>query len=231
MLALRDERVSRAFDPPEAWWPGHPGVVGGRDRQAGGSWCVSDIARGATAVLLNRSERPVASLGAPSRGLLPLAAIKHGTHWTDEVDLGGMASFNLMLVEADSLTWWRFDGQRLDYCALAPGVHVITPAGLSAEPSDRRLLSATARLDDDLSRPTEQAWADWLLVLRSSVPSAEPGALLVRRPLPADDWFQTVFGQFIAARPGTLRVDYVKDPAANGAWTTRFWSSDPAPVT
>jgi len=29
-----------------------------------------------------------------------------------------------------------------------------------------------------------------------------------------------VFGQFIAARPGTLRLDYVVHPESGRAWTT-----------
>ena len=57
ILAVRDELVSRDFDDPDAWWPEQPGVIGGRDRQAGGSWCVTDVATGVTALVLNRIER------------------------------------------------------------------------------------------------------------------------------------------------------------------------------
>ena len=34
ILALRDELLSRAFDPPGQWWPEQPAVVGGRDRSS-----------------------------------------------------------------------------------------------------------------------------------------------------------------------------------------------------
>src|SRR4051794_41760183 len=72
ILAVRDELISRDFDLPDEWWPAQPGVIGGRDQQAGGSWCVSDLASGVTALVLNRIERRT---GAPSRGVLPFAAV------------------------------------------------------------------------------------------------------------------------------------------------------------
>ena len=34
LAANRDERLDRAWDPPQAWWPDRPGVIGGRDRSA-----------------------------------------------------------------------------------------------------------------------------------------------------------------------------------------------------
>ena len=80
--AIRDELMSRDFDEPGAWWPHQPGVVGGRDRQAGGSWCVSDVTSGVTALVLNRTERRT---GSPSRGVLPLLATAFGSSWPAEV--------------------------------------------------------------------------------------------------------------------------------------------------
>ena len=53
ILALRDEFVSRSFDLPGMWWDEHPGVIGGRDQRAGGTWCVSHVPSGVTAVVLN----------------------------------------------------------------------------------------------------------------------------------------------------------------------------------
>src|ERR1700710_291859 len=50
VLALRDELVGREFDDPGEWWPGLPGVIGGRDRSAGGTWCAVDVDRGVTAL-------------------------------------------------------------------------------------------------------------------------------------------------------------------------------------
>ncbi len=108
ILAVRDEVMSREFDEPGAWWPESPGVVGGRDRVAGGSWCVSDVAAGTTALVLNRTERRT---GTPSRGVLPLAALEHGDVWPAHVEHGDMASFTLVLAGPAGVVAWTWTGE------------------------------------------------------------------------------------------------------------------------
>ena len=104
VLALRDELAEREFDDPGPWWPAQPNVIGGRDRVAGGSWCVTDVASGLTALVLNRTQRPVAEPAAPSRGVLPLVAVQHGTDWPAHLDVTGMASFAVLLAAPQGLT-------------------------------------------------------------------------------------------------------------------------------
>src|SRR5436305_8112299 len=87
LLALRDELTDRAFDDPGEWWPQHPGVVGGRDRAAGGTWCASNVATGVTALVLNRPEKRTAAPGAPSRGVLPLLGVTHEHAWPEHLEL------------------------------------------------------------------------------------------------------------------------------------------------
>ena len=220
MLALRDERATRAFDPPGAWWPGQPSVIGGRDRTAGGSWCVTSVPDGLTAVVLNRPERREAAPGASSRGVLPLLAAQHGTAWHEHVDLDGMASFNLVLADPSAMQWWCFDGQALRHDRLPAGTVMFTPRGL-AQTMDPRLAAGRARTDAVASGDTAAVWPEWLDVVRSTAPSADPAGFVVRVPIEADT-FETVFGQFIAARPGQLRLDYLSRLAALGAdreWT------------
>jgi Transport and Golgi organisation 2 len=222
ILALRDELVSRAFDQPSAWWPDQPDVIGGRDRQAGGSWCVSEIATGVSAIVLNRPERRAATPGAASRGTLPLVAVKHGRAWPDHVDVAGMASFNVVLAEPAGVGLWSFDGTRLTEATLPIGTSMITPVGRSTEIDDR-FRDGQANTED-LEAPTAAVWADWLGVLAETAPGPDPAGLLVRRPVDGDR-FETVFGQFIAARPGLLRLDFLVDPARRGRWTSRVWDS------
>jgi len=38
LVGVRDELSDRAWEPPGRHWPDHPGLVGGRDLQAGGTW-------------------------------------------------------------------------------------------------------------------------------------------------------------------------------------------------
>lgn len=226
MLALRDELASRSFDPPDGWWPDLPGVIGGRDRSAGGSWCISDIAGGVTAVVLNRPERRTAAPGAASRGILPLLAARHRQRWPQYVDVSSMAGFNLVLAAPDRLLWWWFDGWRLQRQELAAGTYLFTPAGLAPTGFDDRLATGSANLaPDDLAAPTGQVWEQWLTVIHETSPSDDPAGLIVRRPF-GQDSYETVFGQFIAAQPGLLRLDYLNSPADGTArqWTTRVWN-------
>lgn len=233
LLALRDEWASRTFDLPAAWWPGQPRVVGGRDRLGGGTWCASDVRSGSTAVLLNRGDRPLAAPGAPSRGVLPLLAVDRLDRWPAAIELAGMASFNLVLAQPEALNWWYFDGQTLRGEQLAPGSYLFTPRGLAGPPADRRFAGLNDRLADR-NAPTERAWSAWLPIVTESVPSTDPLELLVRIPRGTDS-FETVFGQFIAARPGSLRLDYVRTPDRHDAWTVRYWQlrdgvAQPEPV-
>jgi hypothetical protein len=221
MLALRDELISRDFDLPGSWWPDQPDVIGGRDRQAGGSWCVSDVRTGVTAVVLNRPERREAAPGAPSRGVLPLLAAEHGEAWPDALDTTGMASFNLVLATPKSLRWWAFDGETLSDKPLSTGTYMFTPAGLRRSGLDARFGPKAPAFTGLVTTPTRDAWPQWLPVVDDE--------LLVRMPID-DDVFATVFGQFIAARPGLLRIDHLLDPGSRGDWSTATWDAAEAGV-
>ena len=74
MAANRDERIDRAWDPPAAHWPDRPGIVGGRDRSAGGTWMAANGA-GVVAAVLNRPGSLGPAPGKRSRGELPLVAL------------------------------------------------------------------------------------------------------------------------------------------------------------
>jgi hypothetical protein len=223
MLALRDELVSRRFDTPSAWWPDQPQVVGGRDRLGGGTWCASDVGAGVTAVVLNRSERRIAAPGASSRGVLPLLAVRALDRWPEFIDLAPMASFNLVLATPESVTWWSYDGATLVTHARKPGTHMWTPRGLALPLLDQRFARGHANLDGSLAGSTDLVWTDWLHIIQDSEPSDNPLALLVRVPH-SDDSFETVFGQFIAASPGTLRLDYTTKPDRSQSWTVDQWT-------
>jgi uncharacterized protein with NRDE domain len=207
ILAVRDELVSRAFDGPASWWPDHPGVVGGRDRLAGGSWCVSDVTSGVTALVLNRIERRT---GTPSRGVLPLAAVEHGRDWARHVEYRGMASFNLVLAQPSGGVAWTWDGETLGEVELAGGMHVITSRGVDP--------------DDDKTRRFAPALADrdWFDVITSCVPEDDLSALVVRHPV-GEDVYATVFGQLITATPGALTIRSSRTPWMADTWTSQRW--------
>lgn len=212
VLALRDELVGRDFDDPARWWPEVPRAVGGRDRTAGGTWCVTDVPSGTTGLVLNRPEKAQADAGAPSRGILPLLAVQHGTHWPAAVELTGMASFNLVLVSPDTLTCWSFDGEQLLREDLPSGTRMVTSGGAEDGKADRYLASLT-----------EAAFPDgWAEILRGTEPAPDPAALVVRGEHDGRV-FATVFGQLFTSLPGRLELSWSRQPWGESIWTSRTW--------
>lgn len=207
ILALRDEFVERSFDDPGTWWPDQPSVVGGRDRSAGGSWCVSDIDSGATALVVNRIER---FEGSPSRGVLPLAAVAHGPAWTDAVDHTGMASFNLMLAGPDGVTVWVWDAVVLRRLDLGVGTHMVTSRGVDSEEAKTQRFAPQFEQEE------------WVDVVTACEPSSAEGSLVVRDEHEGRT-YATVFGQLITATPGVLRIAHTRTPWKSGTWATGTW--------
>ena len=207
ILALRDELTSREFDDPAPWWPEQPTVVGGRDRLAGGSWCVTDTATGVTALVLNRPQKRIADDGAPSRGVLPLLAVRHGVEWPSHLDTAGMASFAVVLVTPDSLTEWEFDGVMLTNTELGGGTHMVTSGGAEDGKRERYLARFTAE-------PTAAAWQE---VVEGEQPEDDLSALVVRHEM-GERVYGTVFGQLIESTPSTYRLSYSRTPWQPGTW-------------
>lgn len=208
VLALRDELVSREFDDPACWWPDQPAVLGGRDRVAGGTWCATDVARGVTALVVNRPQRRLAEPGAPSRGVLPLRGVRDLQAWPEHLDVGGMASFGLVLVEPASLTSWDFDGTDLVRTDLDAGTHIITSGEAESGKAERYLPAFTR------ARPE-----DWLDLVTAETPTDDPAALVVHHPA-GEQVFATVFGQYLLAVPGRALLSYSRTPWLPG-WTVR----------
>lgn len=207
ILALRDELVGREFDDPAAWWPEFPGVVGGRDRLAGGTWCATRLDTGTTALVVNRPQKRTADGGAPSRGVLPLLGAMHGEDWRSHVDLHGMAAFALVLATPAGLTTWDFDGDELTTLEHPEGTTMITSGGAEDLRADRHLASFTGADFPD----------GWRALVQAQPPSADPAALVVRHEHEGRV-FATVFGQLAEVRPGELRLEYSRRPWASAPW-------------
>ena len=208
LLALRDELTSREFDLPGEHWPELPGVVGGRDRSAGGTWAATQVSSGATALVLNRPQKRVADAGAPSRGVLPLAALRHGPGWPEQLDVTGMASFALVLVTPELLRTWAFDGERLTTVDPGPGTHMVTSGGAEDGKADRFLRA----FDAD----------DWRAVVVGQQPADDPTSLVVRHEKDGLV-FATVFGQLVDSRPGHLHLEHSRTPWTPEGWTAQDW--------
>lgn len=130
IAANRDEFHARPA-APLAPWPDRPGIVGGRDLQASGTWFAMDD-RQRFGIVTNFREFGRRRAGAPSRGdLIPgYLSAEHPPPRALEAlatDAPSYAGFNLLLADHDSL-WYA--SNRADRFAreLPPGIY-----GLSNE--------------------------------------------------------------------------------------------------
>src|SRR5690606_29363912 len=123
LLAVRDEDPAREWDSLGAWWPEqYPGVIGIRDRRAGGAWLAVDPAARRLAVLLNRAD--VLSLPEDrvrSRGSLALESVA-GRSPEGSLPMHG---FNLLEVGPDAARVLSWDGDRITETPVPHGVHMI----------------------------------------------------------------------------------------------------------
>jgi hypothetical protein len=166
LLAVRDEDPLREWDGLGPWWPErYPGVIGIRDRRAGGAWLAVDPAERRLAVLLNRADvRDLADDRAVSRGSLALESVS-GRSPAGPLPMHG---FNLLEVAPEGARVISWDGETLRETAVAPGTHMIahddlddgvTPRIRTWLPRFRALEPASARDD----------WAaDWIALLAES---------------------------------------------------------------
>lgn len=160
LAANRDEFHDRP-SAPLAEWPDAPGLFGGRDLRAGGSWLALS-ANGRLAAVTNVREPDRG--GLRSRGAL-ITQYLRSEATSSEAAEGLMSeaprfgAFNLLM----------FDGQALSYASnrpqphwqpVAPGVHGLSNAALDTPwPKTRRLKAAMAAFADAGSDDIETLFA------------------------------------------------------------------------
>jgi len=166
IAANRDEKADRAWDAPAAWWPDYPGVIGGRDRSAGGSWMALGP-NGVLAAALNRPGSLGPAPGKRSRGELPLMGAKAetaeaATEAITRLDAGAWRPFNFVVADQRSAFYIEALGEgRPQARLLAPGLSMVTshPPNDESHPRTRRHLPrfrAAAAPD-----PAQDDWRAW----------------------------------------------------------------------
>lgn len=200
--ANRDEMLRRSWDPPDAWWPDRPGVVGGRDREAGGTWMAANAA-GVAAAVLNRPGSLGPAPGKRSRGELPLLALEHRTAEAASAALAALPaaewrSFNLVVADRAAAFFVRGTGEgRPEAVPLPEGISMVTaldPNDLSSPRTARHLPRFRAAAPPE---PDGNAWSSWEDLLADDAWSPEIGpaeALCV----PPTDGFGTVCSSVLA---------------------------------
>lgn len=127
LAANRDEFHARDTAPLHAW-PDAPGVVGGRDRQAGGAWCAADH-RGRFAAVTNLRE-PGAAGGRRSRGELVAGYLTGRDRARDHAEAvwaqrHEFPGFNLLVGDADDLFYLN-NRDDAGVQGVTPGVHALS---------------------------------------------------------------------------------------------------------
>jgi len=166
LLAVRDEDPDRPWDDLGEWWPdAHPGVIGIRDRRAGGAWLAADPAAGRLAVLLNRADvLDLPEDSVRSRGSLALESVA-GRSPQGPLPMHG---FNLLEVTPEGSRVLSWDGVELRETAVPEGVHMIAHDDLD-DPRTARIEAWLPRFAASADSTSAAAWdARWVGVLAES---------------------------------------------------------------
>lgn len=241
LVGVRDEFVARAWEPPARHWPAHPGLTGGRDLLAGGTWLAVAPEAARVSCILNGRGRPAAAADRRTRGILPLQVAQDGR--LSSAGLDDFDPFHLLSVQPDGAFLWTWDGEHRTERELGPGLHVVVNSGLDSDLRSGEAGPGTARSSDPRDhelarlahfvprfrdaqrprprpgRPAAQAWGAWLpLVNGDGISRDDSRALIVRRDLGAGRIWGTTSISLLALWPGLLRYDFTATPGDAGAW-------------
>ncbi len=245
LAGVRDEFADRAWQPPGRHWPEYPGLVGGQDLLAGGTWlAVAPGARRAACVLNGRGRKAPDDTRC-SRGILPLQVAAEGKlrrDWLAEFD-----PFHVVSAEPGLAWLWSWDGERLTERELTAGLHMVVNSGLGSDlvtggapgpgeaagsppagndPEVARIAYFLPKLraaPRPVPRPGEtpaQAWGAWLPLMNGDgIGPDDPRALIVRHRLGDGRIWGTTSVSLVALSSDGVRYDFTGTSGDPGAWS------------
>lgn len=169
LAANRDEKVDRPWLPPAAHWADQPGVIGGLDTLAGGTWLA--LGRGVLAAILNRPGSLGPAAGKASRGALPIRAAAARSASEAALALAALDAeawrpFNLVIADARAAFFLRGTGAgRPDLIEIGTGLTMVTahdPNDMASPRIRRHLPRFSAATPPD---PARGDWAAWETLL------------------------------------------------------------------
>ena len=229
LAGVRDELVDRAWELPGRHWPDHPGLIGGRDLQAGGTWLAVAPAASRVTCVLNARGRMAPEGSRRTRGVLPLQAADQGK--LERAGLADFDPFHLLIAEPGRAVLSTWDGTDLDERELPAGLHMVVNSGLDGELRDSRDHERT-RVAHYLPRlrgaqrpaprpgdPVSVAWGAWLPLLNGDgLGPEDPRALIVRRDLGDGRIWGTTSISLVALSRAAVRYDFTAEPGDPEAW-------------
>ncbi|MBB4919554.1 NRDE family protein [Streptosporangium saharense] len=209
MVGVRDEFVERPWSPPAPYWPG---LLGGRDLLAGGTWLAVHPGSGRIAALVNGQGLLAPQESRISRGELPLrAAAEGGLTGLDPVSYD---PFHLILAERTGARIWHWDGTALWEEELPRGTHMIVNSGWERGEENERVaffrpLFAKAGRPETLDGP----WREWReLSTGAGLPRDDPRAMVIRHELPDGRVFGSLSVSLLGLSAQGVRYDFTGDP-------------------
>ncbi|GAA2016665.1 NRDE family protein [Catenulispora yoronensis] len=235
LAGIRDEFHDRSWVGPGRHWPReYPGVVGGQDLLASGTWLAADPPAVRAATVLNGWGVLAPQSARLSRGDLALRFAAGGAEAVADLPLARYDPFLLVCATVEEVFLLSWDGRRPARRVLGPGLHLVVNSGLEGADSDegpgveqmaarikyfRPQLAAAPRPEPVGGVSTRQAWGPWLpLVDGAGLDSSDERALLVRRPLGERTWGTTSVS-LVGLRRDGLRYDFNAEPGDPDGWT------------
>ncbi|MEV8637480.1 NRDE family protein [Streptosporangium sp. NPDC051023] len=215
LVGVRDEFADRPWLPPGPHWPG---LIGGRDLLAGGTWLAVDPVAGRVGALVNGRGVLAPEETRLSRGGLPLAVAAEG-------DLAGFDParydpFHLLVADPAGARLWHWDGVALWDEKLPEGTHMIVNSGWERGEENERvaffrpLFAKAARPDAIGGR-----WEEWReLATGAGLSRDDPRAMIVRHELPGGRVFGSLSVSLLGLSVGGVRYDFTGDPGDPAAF-------------
>ncbi len=242
LVGVRDELADRPWELPGPHWAEWPGLTGGKDLQAGGTWLAVSPRDRRAATVLNGRGQPARAASRQSRGALPLLAAAGKP--IDRAAVANLDPFHLITAEPGGAIAQSWDGRSLTERVLGPGLYFSVNSGFADEllPAggspghDARAANGLAhergRIDHFLPRfraarrpvpepgqPVAVAWGEWFaLVNGDGIEASDDRALIVRRDLGDGRIFGTSSISLVALSPDWLRYDFTARPGDPDSW-------------
>jgi uncharacterized protein with NRDE domain len=194
LMGVRDEYADRPWEGPGEYWPEYPGVIGGRDLKAGGTWLAVHPAARRAAALLNGYGQAAEETTKISRGDLALRAAYTGE--MPDADLTRYDPFHLVLADLSRIRLYSWDGLRLVTSDLPDGTSMVVNSGL--DPVSERVVAYLPRFEGT---------AEWRELIKAE-PSADPGALIIRHDLPDGRVFASLSVMEVALTPEGVTYEF-----------------------